>query len=93
MKTRLYAVCNWNTWLLIPWGKLCFRSDALDEVELSVISEEQVVTVPTVPAAVARGLSPELDINAYVDKEQVEGKIPAGFGVYNHWESHEDLWD
>ena len=80
MKTKLYAIGNWNTWLLIPRGKLCFRSNALEEVELSITSKEVLVAIDEepVPTAVA------------VDEDRVEEEIPAGFGMYDHRESYRD---
>ena len=45
MKTKLYAIGNWNTWLLIPRGKFCFRSNAPEEVELSATLKEVLVTI------------------------------------------------
>ena len=97
MKTTLFAVGNWNTWLLIPWGKLCFRSDSPGEVELSVIPEELVVVVDgkPLPSEPPKGPSPGLDIETSVincvdDADQVEGEIPAGCGMYDHRESYRD---
>ena len=43
MKTKLYAIGNWNTWLLIPRGKFCFRSNAPEELVEEV--EEVLVTI------------------------------------------------
>ena len=45
MKTKLYAIGNWNTWLLIPRGKFCFRSNELEEAELSATPKEVLVTI------------------------------------------------
>ena len=68
MKTGLYAVGNWNTRLLILRGKLCFRSDALREVELSITSKELMVAIDEelVPTATAVGTA----LN-YVKKEML----------------------
>ena len=58
-------------------------------MELSVILEELVVIEECVPVASEPGRrpSPELDIEASVvtcvDQDQVEGEIPAGFGMYD----------
>ena len=58
-------------------------------MELSVIPEEQVVRDDRGPVASesVRRPSPELDIEASVvtcvDQDQVEGEIPAGFGMYD----------
>ena len=93
MKTRLYAVGNWNTWVLIPWGKLCFRSDSLEEEELSeevvvVVDEESVPSEP--PRGPLPGLNMDTSVVTEVDEDQVEGEIPAGFGMYDHRESYRD---
>ena len=67
-------------------------------MELSVISEELVVRDDIVPvfSEPARWPSSELDIEASVvtcvDQDQVEGGIPAGFGMYDHRESYRDWW-
>ena len=58
-------------------------------MELSVIPEEIVVRDDRGPVASepVRRPSPELDIEASVvtcvDQDQVEGEIPAGFGMYD----------
>ena len=93
MKTRLYAVGNWNTWVLIPWGKLCFRSDSLEEEELSeevvvVVDEESVPSEP--PRGPLPGLNMDTSVETGVDEDQVEGEIPADFGMYDHRESYRD---
>ena len=65
---------------------------------LSGISKELVVTDDRGPVASEpeRRPSPELDIEASavtcVDQDQVEGGIPAGFGMYDHRESFRDWW-
>ena len=67
-------------------------------MELSVIPEELVVRDDRGPVASepVRRPSPELDIEASivtcVDQDQVEGEIPAGFGMYDHRESYRDRW-
>ena len=67
-------------------------------MELSVIPEELVVRDDRGPVASepVRRPSPELDIEASivtcVDQDQVEGEIPAGFGMYDHKESYRDRW-
>ena len=67
-------------------------------MELSVIPEEIVVRDDRGPVASesVRRPSPELDIEASVvtcvDQDQVEGEIPAGFGMYDHKESYRDWW-
>ena len=67
-------------------------------MELSVISEELVVSDDSVPvfSEPARWPSSELDTEASVitcvDQDQVEGGIPAGFGMYDHRESYRDWW-
>ena len=65
---------------------------------MSVIPEELVARDDRGPVAsepVRRPL-PELDIEASivtcVDQDQVEGEIPAGFGMYDHRESYRDWW-
>ena len=69
---------------------MCFRSDSLEEVELSKIPEERLVRVDLVPKSSksVRRPSPELDSVpsevTRVDQDQVEGEIPAGFGMYDH---------
>ena len=65
-------------------------------MELSVTSEKLEVAVDEelVPAAVAKGPPPELDIEASVvtcfDLDQVEGKIPASFGMFDHRDYYRD---
>ena len=67
-------------------------------MELSVIPEELVVRDDRGPVASepVRRPSSELDIEASivtcVDQDQVEGEIPAGFGMYDHKESYRDRW-
>ena len=67
-------------------------------MELSVIPEELVARDDRGPVASesVRRPSPELDIEASivtcVDQDQVEGEIPAGFGMYDHRESYRDWW-
>ena len=67
-------------------------------MELSVIPEGIVVRDDRGPVASesVRRPSPELDIEASVvtcvDQDQVEGGIPAGFGMYDHRESYRDWW-
>ena len=67
-------------------------------MELSVTSEKLEVAVDEelVPAAIAKGPSPELDIEASVvtcfDLDQVEGKIPASFGMFDHRDYYRDSW-
>ena len=72
-------------------------------MELSVIPEELVVRDDIVPvfsepvfSEPPRWPIPELDIEASVvtcvDQDQVEGGIPAGFGMYDHRESYRDCW-
>ena len=71
---------------------MCFRSDSLEEVELSKIPEERLVRVDRGLVASKRESvrrpSPELDSVpsevTRVDQDQVEGEIPAGFGMYDH---------
>ena len=65
---------------------------------MSVIPEELVARDDRGPVASepVRRPSPELDIEASivtcVDQDQVEGEIPAGFGMYDHRESYRDWW-
>ena len=67
-------------------------------MELSVFPEEPVVAVDCepVPSEPTRRPSPELDFETFevtcVDQDQVEGEIPAGFGMYDHKESYRDWW-
>ena len=77
---------------------MCFRSDSLEEVELSKIPEERLVRVDRGPVASesVRRPSPELDSVpsevTRVDQDQVEGEIPAVFGMYDHRQSYRDWW-
>ena len=66
-------------------GKLCFRSDSRQEVELSASSEKQVVAVDRepLPSESPRRPSPELDIVA-----ACVGEI----GMCDHRESYRDWW-
>ena len=67
-------------------------------MELSVIPEELVVRDDRGPVASEPGRRPssELDIEASIVtrfyQDQVEGEIPAGFGMYDHKESYRDRW-
>ena len=67
-------------------------------MELSVIPEELMVRDHLEPVASesVRRPSSELDIEASivtcVDQDQVEGEIPAGFGMYDHKKSYRDWW-